>query len=339
MEESPHPRLQAWWRGTPSDPGRPTLNTPDVRRLTDEIAPGSQVTDLGGYMSLNARLDPASLVLRVHRTFVSRRRLLAVQEVRRRLADGGLVVPIPLPWRGSTVFRCGNHWAELEPFIPHERSEVMMGSFVSMFQAMGVLHRDLAALELAVPRPLVATYAPPGTMLRWLPTTESAVQCDPGASEIAGLVRGLVRRLHSQWVPADNLPVQLVHGDIHLRNVCRTPRGKTVYLDFGFLAHRPRIHEFAYSVSWMIFALDGHRDLQSFAWESIPRLMDDYERAADTRVTEAERRALAVYTAAAPLYHAAIAGFSNDPAGQLRAELPFLRLSEWLLAHPEAVQS
>jgi hypothetical protein len=40
-----------------------------------------------------------------------------------------------------------------------------------------------------------------------------------------------------------------------------------------------------------------------------------------------------------PLYFAALAGFSNDPAGLLRARLPFLRLSEWLLAHPAAMLS
>jgi hypothetical protein len=64
-------------------------------------------------MSLNARLDSAGLVLRVHQPFVSRRRLLAAQDVRRRLADLGLVVPVPLHWRNSTVFRCGYRWAEL----------------------------------------------------------------------------------------------------------------------------------------------------------------------------------------------------------------------------------
>lgn len=52
--------------------------------------------------------------------------------------------------------------------------------------------------------------------------------------------------------------------------------------------------------------------------------------------TPAERTALAPYTAAVPLYAAALDGFTEDPAGKLRTRLPFLRLSEWLLAHPEA---
>jgi hypothetical protein len=48
-------------------------------------------------------------------------------------------------------------------------------------------------------------------------------------------------------------------------------------------------------------------------------------------------QALPAYAAAVPLYFSALAGFMDDPAGPLRAALPFLRLSEWLLAHPQAV--
>jgi hypothetical protein len=100
-------RLLAWWRDDPADPGRPFLTHPDVQRLVAAIASGSLATDLGGTMSLNVRLHSARLVLRVHDRHVSRRRLLAVQAVRRRLADLGLVVAVPLPWHGATVFPCG----------------------------------------------------------------------------------------------------------------------------------------------------------------------------------------------------------------------------------------
>lgn len=338
MEPSLHPRLLRWWRDAPSDQGRPTLNDPEVRRLATEIVPSARATDLGGYMSLNARLDPTELVLRVHKAFVSRQRLVAVQSVRSLLAERGLIVPVALQWRGRTTFQCGNRWAELEDYLPHEQPEPTMDAFIAMFAAMGILHRALKTLELGVPRPLVAIYASPGTLLRWLPATESAVRGDSVAEEIARLLRDLVRRLRSCWMPATELPVQLVHGDIHLHNVCRTPEGEAVYLDFGFLARRPRVHELAYSLAWMIFALDGHQDLQSFAWENVPQVLEEYEAAADTTLTREERQALASYTAAAPLYHAAIAGFLNDPCGRLRAELPFLSLSEWLLTHPEVMQ-
>jgi Ser/Thr protein kinase RdoA (MazF antagonist) len=308
-----------------------------VRRLIQTIDAKSHVTDLGGVMSLNAWLDPAGLVLRVHQPFVSRPRLLALQNVRQRLGSQGLLVPIPLRWRHSTVFRCGNRWAELEAFIPHQRPKPTLNSYSWMFQAMGALHRALAKLKLPVPRPLVATYAPPGTLRRWLPITEAAVRDDPEAADVAQLLRALMRRLRGQWLPETQLPVQLVHGDVRLSNVCRTPNGAPVYFDFGFLACRPRIHDLAYALAYMVLALNGRRSPRNFPWPSLARLIEAYEFAADSRLTPAERKALVPFTAAVPIYHAAIAGFSNDPARQLRSALPFLRLSEWLLEHPEAL--
>jgi Ser/Thr protein kinase RdoA (MazF antagonist) len=327
----------AWGIDPPSDPGRLPLDDPDVQRLAADISPGSRLTDLGGTMSLNVWLDPAALVLRVHQYFVSRQRLLAIQEARRRLASQGLLVPVPVRWRGSTVFRCRNRWAELDEYLPHERPEPSPGSYSWMFGAMGHMHRALAALDLEIPRPLIATYAPPGTLQRWLPVTEAAVQDDPQAREIARLLRNLVGRLRLQWLPATRLPMQLVHGDVRLTNVCRTPEGKTVYLDFGFLAWRPRIHELAYSLAYMVLALDATPTPESLAGQNVVPLVEEYEAAAETTLTDVERRALAPYVAAVPLYHAANAGFRDDPVSQLRVGLPFLRLSKWLLEHPTAL--
>jgi Ser/Thr protein kinase RdoA (MazF antagonist) len=332
-----HLRLLGWWKDDPADPDRPSLDNPDVRRLIAAIAPGSQATDLGGAMSLNARLAPAELVLRVQQSFVSRRRLFAVQEVRHHLAGLGLLVPVAVRHANTTVFRCGKRWAELEPYIPHDRLPPGFDSYRWLFQAAGTLHRAMAGFDLPVPRPLVATYAPPASLRRWLPVTEAAVQGDPEAAEIARLLRDLVRALRRQWLPAATLPLQLIHGDASLRNICQTVEGRTVYLDFGFLAVRPRVHELAYALAFMLLALDGHRAPEQFAWQQIPQLIGEYEAAANSRLTPAERRALAPCTAAVPLYHAALDGFTSDPAGLLRARLPFLRLSAWLLANPKVM--
>lgn len=339
MDPNLHSRLLEWWKDDPSDPDRPSLNTPDVQRLVTEIAPGSHATDLGGTMSLNARLNPAGFVLRVHQPFVSRQRLLAVQQVRRCLANLGLVIPVPLRWDHSMVFRCGNRWAEREEYIPHTRLEPIPDSYRWMFGALGTLHQALAALDVTVPRPLLATYAPPSSLYRWLPITELAVQDDLEASDIARLLRDLIRRLRVLWLPATQLPQHLVHGDVRLSNVCRTPGGETVYLDFGFLAWRPRIHDLAYSLAFMLLALKVYQAPESFAWQSIQRFVEEYEVAGNSRLTLMERRALAPYTAAVPLYAAALSGFTNDPVGHLRDSLPFLRLSKWLLAHPEVMLS
>jgi Ser/Thr protein kinase RdoA (MazF antagonist) len=276
-------------------------------------------------------------VLRVHQPFVSRRRLLALRQVRRCLADQGLLVPTPVCWRDAEVFRCKDRWAELEAYIPHRRPAPTFDAYVWMFGAMGVLHRALAGLHVAVPRPLVATYAPPGSLRRWLPVTERAVQGDPQAAAVARLLRSLVRQLRRQWLPAAALPMQLVHGDVRLSNVCRTVGGRTVYLDLGFLAWRPRVYDLAYATAFMLLALGGQRAPEGFAWDRIPQLVAAYEVAADVRLTPAEVCALGPYTASVPLYAAALDGFTEDPTEKLRSRLPFLHLSEWILAHPAAL--
>lgn len=336
MNSCVHPRLLAWWKDDPADPDRPSLHDPDVQRLIAQIAPGSDACDLGGVMSLNVKLDAAGFVLRVHQPFISYPRLIAVQQVRRRLAEMGLVVPVALSWHNASVFRCGKRRAELEAYLPHERVEPGYDLYCWMFGALGTLHRHLAGLDLTVPRPLVATYATPGSLQRWLPVTEAAVQGDLEAADVANLLRDLFRQLRRQWIPASRLPQQLVHGDVHPGNVGRTEAGQTIYLDFGFLAYRPRIHDLAYSFAFMVLALHGHLMPEHFAWHYVSHLVEVYEMHANSRLTTLERLALAPYTAAIPLYAAALDGFSNDPAGQLRSRLPFLRLSEWLLAHPEA---
>lgn len=338
MNSHLHPRLLAWWHDNPVDPDRPTLNNPDVQRLITAIAPASQARDLGGVMSLNVGLEPAGLVLRVHQPFVSRQRLLSVQHVRTALADRGLIVPLALPWDRTTVLRCGRRWAEIEAYIPHKRTEPTLNYYLWLFAAMGTLHHELAALTMTVPRPLIATYAPPGTLLRWLPVTTTAVEHNPEAADIARSLRDLIGLLRRQWLPASSLPQQLVHGDVRLSNVCQTSTGQTVYLDFGFLARRPRVHDLAYSLAFMLLALHQQQPPEDFPWQAIPRLIETYEATTNTRLTNDERKALAPYTAAIPLHSAALSGFALDPPALLRERLPFLRLSAWLLAHPEALQ-
>ncbi len=332
-----HPRKRQWRPGDPADPFHMSLNDPAVQQLINAISPESLAIDLGGALSLNIGLNVAGLVLRIHQPFVSRQRLLAIQDVRRGLANQGLMVPTPLRWNNATVFRCRNRWAELEKYFPHERLTPTPDSYSWMFRAMGSLHNALAQLDLAVPRPIIATYGPPGSLRRWLPVTEKAVQGDPEASDVIRCLRALMHQLRRQWLPASELPMQLIHGDARLDNVCQTVEGRTVYFDFGFLAWRPRIYELAYALAFMFLALGGHRTPENFAWESIPRLIKEYETSANVHLTPAERRALAPYTASVPLYFAAIGGFTENPVEQLRSERSFLQLSAWLLAHPTAL--
>ena len=291
-------------------------------------------------MSLNVGLQPAGLVLRVHQFWVSRPRLLALQRIRAQLAQQELTVATALPSRGTTLMRCGASWAELEPYLAAERPPPTHESYVWLFHAMGALHRRLASprlADLAVPRPVIATYGPPSSLARWLPVAETAVGSDAAAAHTVQRVVELTRRLRRQWVSPSSLPVQLVHGDVRLSNVRRDPAGRPVYFDFGFLARRPRIHELAYSLSWIVLRPDGRGSAGAFPWHTLPELIRAYEDASGWIVTAAERRALPAHTAAVPLYLAAIAGYVDDPIAHLHDEtrLTFLRIAEWLLEHPD----
>lgn len=325
--------LQEWFTDDPTDPGRMLLNDPDVQELASVISPESQPSDLGGVMSLNVKLEAADLVLRVHQPFVSRQRLLAVQAVRRELTNQGLVVPRPRRWNNTMVFRCDDRWAELDEYLPHKRLAPTFEAYTWLFRAMGKLHVVLKQVDLVVPRPLVATYAPPGSLRRWLSVTETAVQSNSQAAKVAQQLRAMVRQLRQLWVPANELPVQLIHGDVRLSNVCQAEDGRTVYFDFGFLAWRPRIYELAYALAFMIPSLEGLKDLDNFAWEHIPWLVEEYEAAAKVYLSPAERKALLPYTASVPLYAATLDGFTENPAGNLLTRRPFLELSTWLLAN------
>ncbi|MGH3488000.1 MAG: phosphotransferase enzyme family protein [Actinopolymorphaceae bacterium] len=335
-EDPPPPSAPPLLRSTPVD-----ALDPHLQQLVVEIAPGSTATDLGGWMSRNLLLQPAGLVLRVHPPFVSRRRLLAVQAVRRAVAGSGLTVPVALsrPAGTGTVFRCGDRWAEVEPYIPHETPPSSWESYAWMFRAAGTLHRSLSALDLRVTRPPTSIFAAPSTLRAWLPTTEAAVANDPDAAQIADDLRRLLGRLRRRWVSPTRLPRHLVHGDVKLDNLGQDPYGETVFLDFGFVIHRPRIHDLAFSLTHSVLTVDGGVPTEPgvFPWPRVRHLIEAYEGSTGTSLTALERQALAPYTVAVRIYHAAYAGFGPSPAEWLHMNVPAIDFSGWLLDHPDAL--
>jgi hypothetical protein len=86
----------------------------------------------------------------------------------------------------------------------------------------------------------------------------------------------------------------------------------------------------------MVWVFDCLGAPERFRCEMVPRLIEAYDATAVTRLTTTERRALAPYTAAVPLFYAALDGFTEDPPGMPRARVRSLRLSEWLLTDPKA---
>lgn len=334
------PRMRSWGADDSSDHGRLTPDHPAVRQLLAEIDPNAHVSNLGGTMSLNLRLEPNGLVLRVHQPFVSHRRVVGLQRVRRYLADEGLVVPVPLSHHGTTSLRCGHRWAELETYLPHQQPDATIDSYRWLFAAMGRLHRALARLDVPIPRPMIATYAPPGSLRRWLSFTVAVArqQRDDSVHRVPAQAIALLPALERQWIPASRLPSQFVHGDVRLGNLARSPEGDAVYLDFGFLAMRPRIHDLAYALIFMLLARHAQDSPEEFDWSIIPDLIAAYEFTAPSPLTPLERQALTPYAASVPLYFLAVAGFSSRPGSQISLEKFKLPLSDWLLKHPNTLQ-
>lgn len=118
---------------------------------------------------------------------------------------------------------------------------------------------------------------------------------------------------------------------MRLGNVAHTPDSDAAFLDFGFAALRPRVHELAYALSWMILTPDDSGRAEDFPWDRLEVLVHAYEEQAATSLTATERANLGPYTAAVPLYLAAISGYTNDPAAHLIGNEPFIQIADWIL--------
>lgn len=313
-------RLRARWGSDSGDPSFLGIDHPDVRALIDELAPGGEAVELGGWTSTNVHLVERGQVLRVHQRFVTRPRLEAVHAARRALLSRGLLVPEPL-----ALLRCGNRVAELETYVPHKPLE----GDVAQFEALGHLHR--AARGLVVPRPADAQYGTPATLRRYL----LDVRGDEETLRVAQGALGIVRDLRRQWVPASELPTQFVHGDLVGPNLGRTDSGQPLYLDFGCAAVRPRVHDLAVALFYLVVGPNDEGLAPDFDWSRVPALLAAYEQASRLPLTARERSALAPYTAAVPLAVAAPAAYLPDPTPlRYRERRAGMAIAEWILANP-----
>jgi Ser/Thr protein kinase RdoA (MazF antagonist) len=318
---------------------RPSLGDPAVAALArscgvDDL---TSAVDLGGTMSLNLLVDrpEGASVLRVPPPFATRGRVRALQQVRNELAAAGLQVGLPQPLDGRDVVTVGSCVAELERFVPQQKPPAAWPSYVWMYGAMGRLHRALAGSRVSAPRPVVATYGTPSSLRRWLDATRRAVAHagDAEADAVIDWAGRLLRQLSAAWVAPRELPAQIVHGDVRLGNVCVTDdeSAEPVYLDFGFAATRPRIHDLAYSLPWIVLRPDAGGRPEDFDWSTVPELFTAYEAAAGWSLTPLERRAFGPFVAAVPLYLAAVASFTPDPVATIKGEAPMLRIADWVL--------
>jgi len=319
---------------------RPSIDDPDVQALLARLGVGvASARDLGGTMSLNLHLEPLGLVVRIHKRSEAPERVRALRTLRRSLADHGLTVGSPVELMGQDLVDVGGRVAEAETFIAAAKPPATWDSYVWMYEAMGWLHRaiNVGARDMDLPSPTVATYATPEQLRVWIATTAAAVEDDPEARRLAEEVTAIIDLLDRQWIAPELLPQQLVHGDVRLGNVAFADDGGPAHFDFGFAARRPRIHELAYSLLWIVLKPDDTGRADAFDWMRVAELTRAYESAAGVTLDDLERRALGPYLAAVPAYLAAISSYTPDPAARIRDEVTSLQIARWILEHPDAL--
>lgn len=328
-------RIRSWWTDDPLDPARPTLAHPDVQSLLARVAPGEEAVELGGTMSLNLRLQPSHRVLRVHQPFVTAARLLGEQAVRWFVSRAGLTVAEPLSIDGETVLRCGKRLVEVEPFLENTRPSASDTSYAWLFSQLGTFHRSVATCDIVLPPSLAATWAPPASLARWLQVTVPALSVTEEGSLAAHRLGMLTRGIRRLWVPSTSLPRQLVHGDFRLGNLVRSPMGQPIVFDFGFADRRPRAHDVAYSMAFMVLALG----VNNVSPSTIADVLQHYFQSSGQVLSQRERQAFPAYAAAVMLHAMAHDGFTAEPLAQLGGRLPFLDVADWFLANaPEITE-
>lgn len=329
------PTLSAGWTDNPQDPGRIRADDPRVLALLARTAPDHSVTDLGGSFSLNLHLMPGNHVLRVHRPFVTRRRLMAEQTLRKRLTVAGITVPLPISVNDRTLLVIGKghqrRLAELEPFIDTVTPESTVASYRWLFGQLGSIHRVLVTLPAAMPRSLAATWGTPESIRRWLTVTKPAVAADVAATALVGQAASLLPAIRRRWVAPRRLPQHQIHGDVRLGNIVRDRMTEGMVLfDTGFADVRPRVWDLAYALGFMELALNaagggGHHDA---LW---PELLAIYEECRGESLTPEEHDVIPAMAAIALLHTLFHAGYMAEPATVVRNEEAFLHAAIHLL--------
>src|SRR5579885_969797 len=135
---------------------RASADDPAVSALIARVARGVGWTDIGGGFNLNLRIDAEPpVVLRVHRPWVRRGRVLGLRGLRERLQGTAVRVARPIPAMGRDIVRVAGRWAELEEFIDHVQPPAGEDSYVRLFEELGRVHTALKAVwEPSPPDPL-----------------------------------------------------------------------------------------------------------------------------------------------------------------------------------------
>ena len=301
------PPLPRWFgpRASPDDPA--------VGALISRVAGGAGWADIGGGFNLNVRIHgEPPVVLRVHRPWVTRSRVVGLRRLRERLQATQVRVARPIPILGRDLVRVGDRWAELEEFIDHVQPRAHDGSYVRLFEELGRVHTALgAAWEPAPPEPL-DDHRTLGQLRPSIAFTRRRL--GPASEPVVRRMRHLTREL-TQLRQGLDLPHAPIHGDYKLGNVGELPDGSWATFDLDFARVRERLYDVAGSLNHIVPS--GPDGVGPPAESLDPRpLLEAYGRTAPEPLTPDEHRWLPGALALIPLHWAATAGLVGDSIQQ-----------------------
>ena len=306
------PPLPRWFgpRASPDDPA--------VSALIARVARGAGWADIGGAFNLNVRIDAQPpVVLRVHRPWVRRGRVVGLRRLRERLQRTQVRVARPIRIPGCDLLRVADRWAEIEEFIDHVQLRAVEDSYVRLFEELGRVHTALkAAWEPSPPEPLddhrtfgQLRYSVGFTRRRLGPRREAVVhRMRQLTGELSKLRKGL------------ELPCAPIHGDYKLGNAGELSDGSWATFDLDFARVRERLYDIAGSLNHV--AQSGPEGVGPPAELLEPRrLLDAYEGTAPEPLTPDEHRWLPGALALIPLHWAATAGLVGDGIHQAESAM------------------
>jgi Ser/Thr protein kinase RdoA (MazF antagonist) len=294
--------------------------------------------DLGGSSNLNLRLTSGRqrYVVRVYRPWITVARLAALQLARRVLGRGGVPCAQPVLTRdGASWIVVDERLVEVEPYVEHEAKMDSWPRLAAGLPLLGRIHTLLRPLAVGADgrNPPAANNIEPrdvlpgvqrGTqrMRRW-EATPAELALATASDELALLVDRAERRAGAQ-------PRQLVHGDFWDNNVLFRAGRVVLVADLDFMGERARIDDLALTLYYTnsTFWQDPVSDDRV---RRLRALVDAYDGGLDEPLSAAERVALPVALARAPLcFIAMIAAVDSEPgAHRLAAEM--VRDVSWAL--------
>ena len=226
---------------------RASADDPAVSALIDLAARGAEWVDIGGGFNLNVRIDAEpQVVLRVHRPWATRGRVLGLRRLRERLQGTGVRVARPVPAMGRDIVRVADRWAELEEFIGHVQPRASEDSYVRLFEELGRLHSALKAVwEPSPPEPL-DDHRTLGQLRYSVGYTRRRL--GPGSEPVVRRMRQLTGEL-SKLRKEVELPCAPIHGDYKLENVGELADGSWATFDLDFARARERLYDIAGSLN------------------------------------------------------------------------------------------